>query len=229
MTRKEAAFWMLGGGMLFVGLAVSGTAQQAKPEPKKQEALNKALIRAVRAHDVKTVRALLAQGADANAQDRDAKPDDTGALLLPADRHPPTVLMTAFDDVVLSSKGAHSDLKTKRFADPADIVKALLEKGSDPNVLGYAGKPILLIAVEHQYTASVRLLLEHGAPVNRAWVHGITPLHFAARAKDLPTVKLLLAKGADRKAQSAFDDLAHPLDEQVRILLQQAKEPKGNR
>ncbi len=226
MTRKEAVGWMLGGGLLCLAFSVSATAKQAKPDTKKQEALNKALIHAVRTHDVKTVRALLAQGADANAPDRDAKPDRSGALRLPSEKRVPTPLLIVFEDAVLSTKWAHDELKTRRRPDPADTVKALLDKGADPNVLSYDGRSPLLFAAQNKYAASARLLLEHGANVNQTWVHGITPLGIAAGNKDVPTVKILVANGADRTAQSAFDNPAHPLDEEVRKLLQQPKEQK---
>ena len=229
MTRKEVVFRMLGVGMLVGGLSVCGTAQQAKPVSQKQEGLNKALIHAVRRHEVKAVRTLLAQGADANAQDREAPADRSGALLLPSHRHPPAALVIVFDDAVLSTTGVHDGRKTKRRPDPTDMVKALLEQGADPNVVGYSGKSALLIAVENLYTTSVRLLLEHGAQVNRPWVHGITPLHVAAGNRDIPTVKLLVENGADRTAQSAFDNPVHPLDEEVRKLLTQTKEQNAGR
>ncbi len=74
MTRKVFIFWMLGAGLAGSALLVSksGTAQQ-KPDAKKQQALNSALIHAIPKKDSKSVLTLLEKGADPNAMDGDGR------------------------------------------------------------------------------------------------------------------------------------------------------------
>ena len=61
----------------------------------------------------------------------------------------------------------------------------------------------LLHAVGHGHEAIVRLLLDHGAAVNRSGVHGesITPLHKVAFEGHDRIAQLLLDKGANKDAK----------------------------
>ena len=206
--------------------ALPPTTQNAPRDARKQQALDKALIRAIRRRDAKSVRLLLTKGANPNARDLDGNPDRRGTVEPPFAKEKPTALLIVFDD---AQRGDGSGIKgTRRYKlrpDPAAIVKALLEKGADPNVIDYDQTFPLLEAVQYRYAASVRLLLAHKANPNQTWVHGITPLHRAVSNRDIPIVKALLAAGADPAVQSVFDNPAHPLADEVAELLKAAVIP----
>jgi len=95
-----------------------------------------------------------------------------------------------------------------------EICKLLLEHGADPDDFEQgAGYPIMVDAIDHPEV--VALLIEHGANLRRritwrggrtgVWILGdeATALHFAIRAGNVESVKLLVAAGLDT---SATDD-----------------------
>lgn len=122
-----------------------------------------------------------------------------------------------------------------------DVAAALVEAGTDPNLVDYTGRAALYAAVdfntmpasnrpapqvlENEHTALdvAALLLEHGADPNaqleriapyRAKLDrgndtvlgdGTTPLLRAAKAGDLPALRLLLAHGADPQLTTEDD------------------------
>ena len=223
MNRREA-LRVLGCAAVTISGAettVSAAAQAAQGRSQRKQALNRALIAAIRSHDAAAVRDLLGRGADANARDLHAKPDRHGTVQPPPVREKPGALLIVFDDAQIETrKGIRRAQQATLRPDPAEIVKALLDSGADPNIYDYDQTFPLLDAVRYRYTASVRLLLLHHADPNQTWVHGITPLHTAVGNRDIPIVKALLAAGANPKAQSVFDNPAHPLSEEIAQLLQ---------
>ncbi|OBT77083.1 hypothetical protein VF21_02890 [Pseudogymnoascus sp. 05NY08] len=78
-----------------------------------------------------------------------------------------------------------------------DIVKVLLENGTDAMLPDETGRTALSWAAEEGHMAVVMLLLEKGAEVESKDNDGQTPLSFAAAKGHLKMVKLLLEKGAD--------------------------------
>ncbi|WP_419804428.1 ankyrin repeat domain-containing protein [Terriglobus sp.] len=65
----------------------------------------------------------------------------------------------------------------------------------------------LFAALRKGNTAGIQVLLDQGAHVNaRDGANGVTPLVEAAAHTDLPTVKLLLQRGADVNAHAADDE-----------------------
>ncbi|MCM2268262.1 MAG: FlgO family outer membrane protein [Elusimicrobiales bacterium] len=92
-----------------------------------------------------------------------------------------------------------------RPAETGDIpaMRALLEKGADPNetsALWMRLTPLHMAAAKSQLEAA-RLLIERGADVNRVAVinrsRQTRPLHYAACNGDVSMIKLLLDNGAD--------------------------------
>ena len=75
------------------------------------------------------------------------------------------------------------------------LFKHVLEKGASPDFVGIFSP--LMLAVRHEDTEVVRLLLDYGASANLADKHsGWTPLMAAADSGNLEIVKLLLDHGA---------------------------------
>jgi ankyrin repeat protein len=85
------------------------------------------------------------------------------------------------------------------FGQPVAI-EFLLGHGADVHAV--AENPMRVMPLHSAVSAgpieSVRLLLEHGAPVNARQHAGYVPLHAAAQNGDLETLELLLHHGADR-------------------------------
>lgn len=82
-------------------------------------------------------------------------------------------------------------------------VRMLLEKGADPNVKTKRNETALGYAATAGVEETVKLLLDRGAEVNVQDIRGYSPLLYAAGSDAMPTgaVKLLLARGADMKAE----------------------------
>ncbi len=81
----------------------------------------------------------------------------------------------------------------------ADVVRAMLDAGADPNMgLGRLSEPPLVYAAARGYLEIVEELILRGGEVNhRLRSGGSTPLFTAAMHGQLETVKLLLEHGAD--------------------------------
>lgn len=92
----------------------------------------------------------------------------------------------------------------------ADLLRAALAAGGNPNHANDAGATALIWAVHD--ADKVRLLLEAGANANVASGFGRTPLWIAATARNDAAVELLLARGAEASPQalmsSSFGDEA---------------------
>ncbi len=83
-------------------------------------------------------------------------------------------------------------------AGDVDRTGALLARGADPNrPSGLNEWPPLLHAVHKNQLATAKVLLEHGADVNRGTHDGTTPLMMAAGYGNDRMVALLLRHGAD--------------------------------
>lgn len=200
----------------------------APKTPKRQTALDRALIAAVRGGEVATVKSLLQQGADPNTRDRDALgPEQATPLLLAARSGNGVIgellLKAGGDATARGPQGAAPVTEAVKFGHPA-LVKLLLEWGAKDdardafreaaargdadslNVLlahgGTVRKTDLIEALARGgfAPATVTILLAHGADVNARDAHGATPLMYAAAQVGPEAATFLLAHGADIKA-----------------------------
>jgi hypothetical protein len=113
-------------------------------------------------------------------------------------------------------------------------VKALLDKGADPNKKGWVGETPLMTAAFHGKMPVVEALLAAGADVNARWRYG-TPLSYAATRGNEGVVDLLVSKGAqvddqviEAAMENGFSALAVKLG-RVRGQQVGAKEPSVDR
>jgi len=96
------------------------------------------------------------------------------------------------------TKGATALMYAALYGD-VDFVNLLLEKGADPNLSNDLGINALMWAAGD--LAKVRALIAHGVNINARSNYGYTALSVAAASPgNLPTVLLLLDKGADPTA-----------------------------
>ena len=108
-------------------------------------------------------------------------------VLIKADRS--TVNQTDIDGksaLILASLYGHTE-----------IVRLLLENGSNPNMMDNDGRSSLMAASQNGYTESVHLLLEAGADPNLVYKSGQSALTSASYRGHSEVVELLLAHHAD--------------------------------
>ena len=79
----------------------------------------------------------------------------------------------------------------------ADMVKVLLESGSDPEIKGVFGQTPLIRSVTEGYFSVLALLLEYGSLLDRRDDTGNTALMHAVEDGQLEMVKALIFAGAD--------------------------------
>ena len=100
----------------------------------------------------------------------------------------------------------------------AALVANLLEVRADPNIRNHAGATALTWALDD--VEKVRLLVAAGADVNAPSEFGRTPLMLAAaQAGSMPTVKLLLERGAEPTSAALAAAAARGNHDVVKLLL----------
>ena len=165
-------------------------------------AADQRLVDAAARQDWQRVRALLDEGADANAP----RADGVTALLWAAH----------WDEVeiveVLLRAGAQPDAADDHGVTPLmrasenasiDVARALLEAGADPDAAQGSGLTALMLAAGTGSRDVVRALLAHGADVN-AVTHGsrVTALMWAVEAPHPAVAHILLESAADVSVSS---------------------------
>ena len=181
-TRKQIAW----GTFLFVSLMI-GTAWG--------QSLNDQLFTAAQAGNTATIEALIAKGADVNAQNNygetplfNAKNKEIAELLI--------------------AKGADVNSRTIIGWTPLfnaknkEIAELLIAKGADVNAKEKDGTTPLSNAASSDSKEVAELLIAKGADVNAKNNAGWTPLHYAASGDSKDVTKLLIANGADVNAES---------------------------
>jgi uncharacterized protein len=80
-----------------------------------------------------------------------------------------------------------------------EVARLLIEKGAKVDAVANNATQVMSLhsAASSRNLAAVRLLVEHGAPVNARQQGGWVPIHAAAQNGDREMVDLLLAHGAD--------------------------------
>jgi ankyrin repeat protein len=147
------------------------------------------------------VRLLLEGGADVNAK------NSLGATALiwsATDLRKAAMLIDTGADVNARSNLGRTPLLIAATCDGcSSLVRLLLEKGADPKVQDERGNSAARLAASAD-AESMRLIVKAGAPADAADRDGATPLMSAAGACDLPSVRWLIAKGANVNAANTF-------------------------
>ena len=158
-------------------------------------------------NDVQTVRALLQQGADANA----AQPDGLTALhwaALNDSREIAELLLYAGATVKpLTRVGGYTPLHLAAQQGHAEIVRTLLGAGANPDLFTGTGVTAMHFAAQANSAASIAALAERGGDVDaQDSFQGRTPLMFAASRNATEAMRALIAAGADPAIQTHLTD-----------------------
>ncbi len=155
---------------------------------------------AAQRNDLATFRALVARGADVNAQDAQ---QDSAFLLAARNGHADLVreAIAAGADLRAQNRFGSTALMGPAYRGHVETVRVLLATTIDLHHVNQFGWTALLeaIALGHDGPAHreiVRLLVEHGSDVNRPDRDGITPLQHAERRGQTEVARILRAAGA---------------------------------
>jgi ankyrin repeat protein len=162
------------------------------------------MVKAVKAGDAATVRALLKRPNAANA----AEADGTSALHWAVDRDDLAVaqmLVRAGANVKAANRYGVTPMYSAAVNGNASMIQLLIEAGADVNTVLPEGETPLMTAARTGKIDAVKVLLEHGADVNvkEKWKNQ-TALMWAAHEGNAETVRLLIAAGAKVADRSMF-------------------------
>ena len=161
-----------------------------------------AVIEAVKAGDLETVRTLIADGADVDAR----QGDGATALHWAAHRNDPDaadLLIDAGGSVNAANALGATPLWLAAMNGSAPVVGRLLAAGANVNVALTMGETPLMTAARTGNLEVVELLLEHGADVNAAeHERGQSALMWAVAQQHADIARILIAHGADLHART---------------------------
>lgn len=178
-----------------------------------QSSSDKDLINAVKQSDVKTVRLLLARGANPNALWNNPATLEHPERLLEEARGskrltgiaPPSVLMISLGCLATDDPDwLKRDPNPYRSGGNPEITRDLIRAGANVQVRDAdSGATALMLAAQYQDDATVALMIHHGAKVDDRDSIGATALiHAMMSDKDqTATIKLLLKHKADANAR----------------------------
>ena len=159
------------------------------------------LVDAAKDRDGGALRALLDEGADANAQSADG----STALLWASyrdDIESARLLIRAGADVNIANELGATPIWAASRNGSGTMADELLKAGADPDLALLLGETPLITASRSGNPAVVSLLLESGADVDVRGARGQTPLMFAVAQRHPEVVRVLVEHGADVHAAS---------------------------
>jgi len=163
---------------------------------------NDELFAAIKAKDAQKVKALIAGGADVNAEAENifGVHNITPLSYAISERNPEIAELLVENGANVNYKhpmGGGTVLSDAAQDGFTNLVKLMLEKGADPSVVDMMGFTPLQEATYFGHTDIVKLFLDRGAPVDTQDESGLTLLQYAASGAHTDLVQLLLDRGAD--------------------------------
>jgi hypothetical protein len=157
--------------------------------------------------DARSLRELLARGADPNVRYKDGQPALMQAVAEGAWKVFDVLTSDPRTDLTIENPASETPLMYLAVIGQTERMRQLIARGVDVNRLGWTP---LHYAASKGHLGAAQLLLEHQAMVNAPAPDGTTPLMMAAYAGSREVVQLLLRAGADPtprnlKGQSAAD------------------------
>jgi ankyrin repeat protein len=171
----------------------------------RQDRLDAALGDAVMQEDVERVRALLDEGANARGVVQDRPSATQNPLLSSSDGRRGAMPSTSRLDTKTGMGHYRKRTLLMAAADASDegTLRALLDRGAEPNYALDDGRTALFLCAKHDSPECLGVLLEHGASVGDRDKAGQTPLHLAARSNAASNIQTLLDHGSDLRAKDA--------------------------
>ncbi len=122
-------------------------------------------------------------------------------------------------------KGSDDYINRKWIINAVDVgavstVEWMLSKSVELDFRDCEGYTPILSALEREEPDKheiLKLLINHGAPINQKGVNDWTPLHMAAARNDVTSLRILIEHGADKTIRTEIDDYATPLEEAVSL------------
>ena len=176
---------------------------------------------------------LIERGAKASALDKDGiSPLDTAIK----SGHVPIVeLLLRQEDVDVKGleAGGLSALHMAATSGSTEVVRLLIDRGSDVAAQSESGLSPLYLACENGSVPAMRILIDAGAPVESKVENGRTPLHAACKQQTPDAAELLVKHGADISVEDKDGYTPLHLASQfgctgtVQLLLESGADPTG--
>jgi ankyrin repeat protein len=160
------------------------------------------LYSAIRANDLRQIKALLDEGVSVNAEG----PDGITPLMAAAETGSLEAMKMLIDRRAdVNAKNTFGSTALMLSVTDAKKVRLLLDHGADVNVAARSGRTALIVASFANPSAEVvRMLLAKGANVAVTDQRKVTPLNAATFGNDTATVRLLLDASADVNTADTF-------------------------
>jgi ankyrin repeat protein len=144
--------------------------------------------------DAKSIKLLIAKGADVNAKDNEG----WHALQLAAKRGNIEIVRLLLEngaDVNATNLNGVTALTSAAYRGYTDIAKLFVEKGASVNAKENDNTTALMVAAGAGQTNAVEFLLDNGADINATNNFGYSVLMTALNGNKIDVVKILLSKG----------------------------------
>jgi len=160
------------------------------------------LYSAIRANDLRQVKALLDEGLSANVEG----PDGITPLMVAAEAGSADAMKMLIErGANVNAKNTYGSSALMWSVTDAKKVRLLLDHGADVNVTARSGRTALIIAsFANPSSEVVRMLLAKGANVAVMDQRKVTPLNAATFGNDTATVRFLLDASADINTADTF-------------------------
>lgn len=207
-TRKESEFVAAStrGDLRTLSSMIS---QGVGVDSRNQDGLT-ALMLAAKRGDLETVQFLVENGASINARSNSKIGSSVLSFSMGTDS--PEVaryLIGKGVDLDTHSRAGDSPLIFAILNQNYEFAELFLASGADPDRIGRDAEqnllPPLMAAVARDDIRMIKLLLKHGASIDKRTATGWTALHYAAMRTNSLVVKVLVENGADVNAQERCD------------------------
>lgn len=184
----------------FLVFACSGFHGARSPETQSLQTRSSSLHQAAANGDVEAIRKLVSEGAKV---DGPAQCGDTPLVIASGYGQTDAAIALLALGADKNLRGASSPplLAATACASPT-LVRALLERGADPNRCNLAGMTSMHVAALYGRADMVHLLAAHKADANLAAFKGMSPLHLAAISGRLDVILALIETGARLDAEA---------------------------
>jgi ankyrin repeat protein len=160
------------------------------------------LYSAIRANDLRQIKALLDKGVDANAAGLDGI---TPLMAAAATGSLEAMQMLIDRRADVNARNRYGSTALMWSVTDAKKVRLLLDRGADVNVVSRTGRtPLIVASFANPSAEVVRMLLAKGAEVGVMDPRKVTPLNAAAFGNDTATIRLLLDASADVNTADTF-------------------------